>query len=227
MKLKLNFERNLKPIHKPLNEEVNGFLNNVLGNKNKYHGTFSRYSVSSMQGGTMDKKGVLNFPNGGYVFISSDDYDFIGSVLKGLSAKQDELYVLDMKYQSMEISDFIVNEKFDLVRTISPVMVSANGRNLTFKDKDFISVLTDKSIKKLINCGYDEKLAKTLSIKLFHPENAKTKMVEIGKAKNIANKVMFYIEGDKKVRKALYELGLGKCTGFGFGAVNINNNNNF
>ena len=222
MRFKLNFSKNSKPISKPLNEEVNGFLNNVLGDKNKYHGTFSRYSISSMQGGNMDKNGVLNFPNGGYIFISSDDYSFIANVLKGLSAKQDELYVFDMKYQSMEISDFIVNEKFDLVRAISPIMVSLNGKNLTFKDDEFISVLIDKSIKKLINCGYDEKLAKTINIKLFHPENAKTKMVEIGKAKNIANKVMLYVEGDKTMRKALYELGIGKCTGFGFGAVNIN-----
>ncbi len=226
MRIKLTFSNNIKPIHKPLNEEVNGFLNNVLGSKNKYHGTFSRYSVSSMQGGIMDEKGVLNFPNGGHIFISSDDYDFMGSILKGLSIKQDELYVFDMKYQRMEISDFIVNEKFDLVRTISPLMISVNGKNLTFEDEEFISVLTDKSIKKLIRCGYDVKSVKTLNVKLFHPENAKTKMVEVGKVKNIANRVMLYVEGNKDIRKALYELGLGKCTGFGFGAVTINNKSN-
>ena len=225
MRLKFLFNSNSKPINKPLNEEVNGFLNKVLGENNKYHGNFSRYSVSSMQGGNMNKKGIINFPKGGYIFISSDDYEFLGAVMKGISTSKEDLYVMDMKYVKMEICDFMLNEKFDLVRTISPLMISANGKNLTFKDSDFTNVLIDKSIKKLVNCGYDEKIAKTINIKLFHPENAKTKMVEIGNAKNIANRVMLYVEGNKKARKALYELGLGKCTGFGFGAVNINNNN--
>lgn len=223
MRLKLSFSSNIKPIGKPLNEEVNGFLNNILGEGNKYHGTFSRYSVSSMQGGHMDKNGIINFPDGGYVFISSDDYEFIANVLKGLSSKQDDLYVFDMKYQSMVIDDFSVNEKFDLVRAISPVIISENGKFLTFKDEHFFKYLTSKSIKKLINCGYDEKLANTLSIEPFHPEKFKTKMVEIKGKKNIASRVMFFVTGDKTIRKAIYELGIGKCTGFGFGAVNINN----
>lgn len=227
MRIKLLFESNSKPISKPLNEEVNGFLNKVLGENNKYHGVFSRYSVSSMQGGHMDKKGILNFPNGGYLFISSDDYEFSSTVMKGLYTANEDLYVMDMKYIKMEICDFIVNERFDLVRAISPIIISYNGRSIKFNEKEFIDILTEKSIRKLIHCGYDEKLARSIKIKLFHPENAKTKMVEIGKIKNIANRIMLYIEGDKSMRKALYELGLGKCTGFGFGAVNINNKNNF
>ena len=225
MRIKVNFGNNSKPISKPLNKEVNGFLNAVLGEKNKYHGSFSRYSISSMQGGVMDKDGTLNFPNGGFVFISSDDYDFIANVLKGLSTKQEELHVLDMKYKNMEISDFIVNDKFDLVRSISPIFITIKRTPITFKDSGFVDILTKKSVEKLIKCGYDEKLANTIKIKLFHPENAATKVVEIGKAKNLANKVMLYVEGDKTMRKALYEIGLGKSTGFGFGAVNINNKN--
>lgn len=228
MRLKLYFEPSKRDIKKPLNEEVNGFINNVLGSNNKYHGTFSRYSVSSMQGGHMNKDGVLNFSKGGYVYVSSDDYEFIANILKGLSEKQDELVVLDMKYSSMEICDFVVNERFDLVRSTSPILLSSKKKNvLTFTDDEFIVILNEKSKKKLINCGYDEKLVNTLNMKLFHPENSKTKMVQVGKQTNIGSKIMLYVEGDKKIRKALYELGLGKCTGFGFGSVSINKKNNF
>jgi len=223
MRLKLMFEKNLKPIKKPLNKEVNGFLNRVLGEDNKYHGIFSRYSVSSMQGGKMSKDGVINFPNGGYLFISSDDCDFIVKILKGISSKKGELYILDMKYKSMEISDFIVNEKFDLVRTISPILLSSKeNKILTFRDDNFLSVLIDKSKKKLIKCGYDVECVNTLNMHLFHPENSTTKMVEVGRQKNIGSKIMLYVEGKKEIRKALYELGIGKCTGFGFGSVSIN-----
>jgi len=128
-----------------------------------------------------------------------------------------------MRYEKMEINDFIVNEKYDLVRTISPLLLSSKGKVITFKDADFIETLLEKTLKKLIKCGYDEKLVKTLNIKPFHFENAKTKMVQVGKQKNIGSNVMLYVEGNKKIRKALYEIGLGKCTGFGFGALSINN----
>lgn len=227
MRLKVFFSRNIKPIEIPLNKEVNGFINNVLGEDNKYHGSFSRYSVSSMQKGIMDKNGIINFPNGGFIFVSSDDDEFIVNFLSGISLKQDMLYVSDMKYERFEIDDFIVNDKFDLVRTVSPILISDKGKSLTFNDDSFIGVLTEKAVKKLIRCGYDENLANSISIKLFHPENAKTKMVQIGEVKNIANQVMLYVEGNKNIRRALYELGFGKCTGFGFGAVNINSKNIF
>ena len=227
MRIKLNFDPNTKPIHNPLNKEVNGFINNVLGIGNEYHGKFSRYSVSSMQGGHMDKNGVLNFPNGGYVFVSSDSDEFISKFLRGISKKRNLLYVFDMKYKSMDIKDFKVNERFDLVRTISPILLSSKDKKvLTFQDEEFISILTEKSKKKLIKCGYDKNLVDTLNMRLFHPENSRTKMVQVGEQKNIASKIMLYVEGDKSVRKALYELGIGKCTGFGFGSVSININNN-
>ena len=223
MRLKIKFNKNTKPILNPLNEGVNGFINCIIGSNNEYHGRFSRYSVSSMQGGHMNENGVLEFPNGGYIFVSSDDNDFMCGIISGLSKCGKNHRVFDMEYDGMEICDFIVNERFDLVRTISPLILSDKDKVLTFKDDNFIEVLTEKCIKKLINCGYEKKLANTIKIDAFHPENYKTKMVEIKGVKNICNKVMLVISGDKKIRKALYELGLGKCTGFGFGAVTINN----
>lgn len=228
MRIKLNFKPNKEPINNPLNEAVNGFINMVLGKDNKYHGKFSPYSVSSMQGGKMDKNGVLNFPNGGYIYVSSIDDMFMQDFLLGLPDFGSEAYLLDMKYDGYEILDFVVNRKYDIVRTISPIITKEHDRLITFHDSDFTDYITQKSVKKLINNGIDEKIANSLKIKLFHPENAKTKLVAVKNQQNIANQVMFIIEGNKKARLSLYELGIGKCTGFGFGAVEINNyNKNF
>ena len=46
-------------------------------------------------------------------------------------------------------------------------------------------------------------------------------MVEVKKQKNICSQVMLIVKGDKDIRKKMYELGFGKSTGFGFGAVTI------
>ena len=53
MILNINFEGS-GVFDKPLNKEVNGLINRCLGENNKYHGKFSNYCISSMQGGRMN-----------------------------------------------------------------------------------------------------------------------------------------------------------------------------
>ena len=220
MRIKINFSNSKIVFNESLNKEVNGFINKLLGEGNKYHGNISRYSVSSMQGAV--KVGdSYSFPNGAYLFIASDDGEFIGNIMQGLITNSN-LHIRDMYYTSIEISDYDIGTKFDLVRTISPILINDGSKQITFKDDNFIELLTQKSIKKLIFFGMDERKAKSLKLSLFHPENAKTASIPIGKSINIGSKVMLYVEGHKEARKLMYELGFGKCTGFGFGAVSVN-----
>jgi CRISPR-associated endoribonuclease Cas6 len=227
MRIKLKFKSNTDPIRNPLNSAINGFMNRILGDDNEYHGKFSNYSVSTMQGGKMDNDGILNFPNGGYFFISSPDNEFMNKLILCLPDYNSESYILDMKYDGFDICDFIPNKKYDIVRTISPIIAKEINNVITFHDDNFIEHIRYKSIKKLIHNGISEDCANSIKFILFHPENAKTKLVKIKKQKNIANQVMFIVKGNIKARKALYELGIGKCTGFGFGSVEINNFKNF
>ena len=204
-----------------LNKEVNGFINRSLGKENKYHGHFSNYCVSTMQGGKMNREGIIFFSDGGYIQVSSSDKDFINDLVSGIVTNSDNLSIGSLQYKSIDIDEFRPFKEYDIIRTISPLYLSNKGRSLTFKDDNFIEVLTEKSRKKLIHNGLSERVANTLSFNLFHPENAKTKMIEIGKQKNICSQIMLYVKGNKKARVMLYEMGLGKCTGFGFGAVTI------
>lgn len=55
MKIIIKFEGSNEVFKKALNKEVNGFINQCLGKDNPYHGNFSRYCISSMQGGRMNK----------------------------------------------------------------------------------------------------------------------------------------------------------------------------
>ena len=220
MRLKLNFSNSKNVFNESLNKEVNGFINKVLGEGNKYHGNISRYSVSSLQGAVKNSNGY-SFPNGSYLFISSDDGEFIGSIMQGLITKSD-LHIRDMHYIGIEICDHAIGSKFDLVRTISPILISDGKKQITFKDANFIELLTQKSRKKLVFFGMNERMANSLEMELFHSENAETAAIPIGKAINIGSKVMLCVKGHKDARKMIYELGFGKCTGFGFGAVTVN-----
>lgn len=220
MRIKINFSNSEVIFNDSLNKEVNGFINKVLGHGNKYHGSVSRYSVSSLQG-AVKCEGGYSFPNGSYLYIASDDGEFMGAIMSGLMSNEG-LHIRDMKYVNIEICDYDIGSKFDLVRTISPILISDGKKLVTFKDGNFIELLTEKSRKKLIYFGMNEKKANSLKLSLFHPENAKTASIPVGKAVNIGSKVMLYVEGHKDARKLMYELGFGKCTGFGFGAVSVN-----
>jgi CRISPR-associated endoribonuclease Cas6 len=222
-RLKLKFSASNEVFNALLNKKVNGFINGLLGEGNEYHGKFSDYSVSSMQGAVWNDDDTFSFPNGGHIYVSSNNQNFINAIAIGLvSNKATE--ICGMKFVGYEVSDYNLYKKYDIVRTISPVLVSTTGRRmLTFRDDNFLDILREKSIKKLVLAGVDERKANSLKFELFHPENAKTVCAKIGDAVNIASRVMFIVSGNKEARNTLYNMGIGKCTGFGFGAVSVNN----
>ena len=222
-RIKLKFAPSNKSFRSVLNKKVNGLVQDVLGKNNKYHGTFSDYSISSMQGAVWNEDGSYSFPNGGSVYVSSINQEFMNEFVIGLMTSKD-LSVGDLKYTGFEVFEYGLRKNYDIVRAISPILVSTTGRRmLTFKDEGFIDLLREKSVKKLILAGVDERKANSIKFTLFHPENAKSVCVKIGDAVNIGSKVMFLVKGNKEARRALYDMGLGKCTGFGFGAVSVNN----
>ena len=225
MRIKINFIGNDKPVTQRLNKEVNGFINRLLGENNEYHGKFSNYSVSPMLGYIIDKEHhCLSYPEGAYIFVSSNDVTFMEKIINGLCFLSGDVFVgpLQLNKEKMfEIDNFSVAKYYDIVRTNGPVIVKDDRKPVTFKDEEFLPILREKSIKKLIHNGIAEKDANSIKIELFHPEHARTEMHEIGRQKNIASRVMFRISGNIHARQTLYELGLGVSTGFGFGSVSL------
>jgi CRISPR-associated endoribonuclease Cas6 len=210
-----------------MNHQIYGFINKILGEDNKWHGQPNQvHSISTMQGGVPDKTGILQYPNGGYIFVSSPDDEFMMAVMRGVDFADDDISIGSMRLAGTErcsIEDFQPLDKFDIVRTICPLYIkNADNRSILFSDPEFISLLTEKSRKKLLKFGLGEQTANSLEFQLFHPENAKVSTVTVHKQINIASRVMLVVKGSKNARKTLYEMGLGKSTCFGFGAVTIN-----
>lgn len=73
MVLKIFFGSSLEEFSTPLNKIVNGFIMELLGGDNNYHGNESNYCISSIQGGKTNENGKTFFPNGALVAISSND----------------------------------------------------------------------------------------------------------------------------------------------------------
>ena len=204
-----------------LNDLVNGFIHNVLGPGNKWHDTFSPYSISTLHGGKLNKAtGRISFPKGGKFVISSDNQEFLADMFTGLAS------VTDGKVGTMPLLGFETyscgaSPKFDLVR-VENIRLKDNGKEITFKDENYLSKLREHCIKKLIRNGISEEDALSIKLEAFYPENWKVKYVKMKtgtKSENItpASTIMLVVKGNKEARNKMFNLGYGISTGSGFG----------
>ena len=139
MRITLNFGSTLVPFTEPTQNYVNSMLHSILGKNNPYHDKFSCYSVSFLRGGKLTSDGLV-YPDGGKLYISSPDETFIETFLISLIHSKN-VKVRDMVLTSYDISDISVNAKYDIIETLSPILLKENGKRITFKDTSFLSVL--------------------------------------------------------------------------------------
>lgn len=197
-------------------KELNSFIYKTLGDNNKYHDSFSDYSISSIQGGKLFEKNKLKFNSLPYIIITSLNNEFISDMINGLQNKKYDFF--GMKFHKFELSDFKPNKYFDIINTISPVIVKYNNRKISIDNENFISALKENCIKKLKYKGIEDN---TFDIEIRHKEKSKTKLIKVGSIFNICTNISLYVHGTIESRITLYNMGLGGSTGSGFGTVKM------
>ena len=207
----------------PVNNQhqMNGFIFSSFGENCKYHDRFSDYSISSLQGGTLkDDKKTLEFKNDNPHFYVSGNNEFIEFAIKRFMFSDASFF--GMKVKNLDSNfDFNVNEKFDNIITISPVLVKVKGgKKLTIEDDEWLECLIDNCKKKLEYLGI---IDDTFRIEVVNKEKAKKKSIMVGDVFNPSTMVRLKVFGKKDTRRTLYCLGLGGSTGSGFGSIKIYN----
>lgn len=221
MRLKLLFSKNDIPVPLSTQSNVNSFIHANLGTDNKYHDSFSDYSISTLQGGYRRSQDI-DYPKGGYVFVTTNNMDFINSLTVGLYNGNKTHLGWGMEYKGMDIIGLDINKKYDIVFTISPILLKDHQtkRLITVKDDIFVDKLKDNCLKKLSRYFTPNQL-RTFDITLFKGERSKTVNVIVKDIINQCSVVKLVVNGSPKVRETLYGLGLGNSTGCGFGAVKV------
>ncbi len=224
MRFKIKFRGSDNVFDKNCLPQVKGwFEDTLMGRKNAKHDEPSDYCLSPMFGG-IKSNGTETFPDGGYVYITSDNQGLMGFFSLTLLTMASGSAVGSLFYDSFEIiDDFHVHSDYDIVRALSPILLRKEKKTVTFKDENFIPTLHASCVRKLVRNGIPEKAANSLSFELFHPEKAQIVDMQYNSIHNFASKVMLIVKGDKKARTKLYNLGLGSSTGCGFGTISLNN----
>lgn len=221
LRIKIEFEGSTKPFTTPVEDYIVGLVQKILGENNKWHDNFSAYSISTMQGGVVKDK-YMCFPDGGYFYVSSIDMEFIQAFTNNLILNVGKISLRDMKMKGFAFPSSKVHSDYDIIRSISPLLLKVkNKRLVTFKDDDFVYLLTEQSKKKLLHNGFTEKDVQNFEIEPFHFKGASLRHARRKQYSLPASMVMLVVKGNVKCRKALYEMGLGSSTGYCFGAVEI------
>lgn len=222
MRVKFNFSRNTTPV--PVNNQtfLNGYVHKCLGSDNPYHDTKSDYSISILQGGKINKEDkTLNFINGAYFTVTSNDNEFIQKLLMGV-LNNPELF-FGMRFSGVDYIEEKFHSGWNYFITLSPFIVKEyidKGKYsyLTLNDPKFQSKLKSYLINKLT------KIDSSLDLKDFdvivedRPFN-KVKTIMVKNVANKANHCQLNINCNKKVAKLLYTIGIGQSTGSGFGTI--------
>ena len=219
--LKINFSGSDKPVTTPTEDYVVGLVHTILGDGNKWHSKFSEYNISTLLGGK-PVDGHMCFPDGAYFLVSSSNEEFMSEFVGNLYKLHDKLQLRDMKMTGFSFSANDICSGYDIVRTISPLLLKVKGKRIvTYKDDDFIELLTKQCKAKLLHKGFTENDLKSFSIEPFKWEGASVKITKRKNYKLPASMVMMVVKGKPKCRKALYEMGLGSSTGYCYGTVHI------
>lgn len=219
MRIKIKFTKNTEDVPNNLNV-VNSYIHTCLGRNNEYHDAHSNYCISRLLGGEIVNGGKnINYPKGGYILVTSLDNEFLNRIIMGVL--QNTTLGYGMEFSGIDhISEEFYNG-WNYFKTTSAgfLLVNPEGGYYTLQDNNIETKLAEHIKNKFskINPKFDFTDLK-VEINVLHPSH-KNKTIYSKNVKNISNICQINIHTNKRLAEALYNYGIGKSCGSGFGTV--------
>lgn len=224
MRIKINFTPNTEKVPNNLSV-VNSFIHTkCFGVNNQYHNSVSNYNISRLEGGNIIDNGrYINYPNGGYLIVSSPDQEILNKILVGTMNAKTIGYGMDFK--SVDYIQEQFYNGWNYFKTLSSGFILKNLNNGKSNDKFYTlnnSDLVDALKKQIINKF--KKINSKLDFNDFELviDNHNSHKVRNIYSKNVLNRAnicQIKIKTNKKVAETIYNYGIGQSTGSGFGVI--------
>lgn len=220
MRIYLRTTPNTQPVPIDYQQKLVGTIHKWIGSANNIHGEISLYSFSWLQGSKFDGK-FLYFNEGTTFFISFYDESVIKDIIRS---------ILDdpQMFCGLEVTDVQMAKTPDLAhRTLfycgSPVFIKRRLSDGHIKQYNFNDVESDRLMKetllnKMRKAGLQED--ETLDIKFDTSYQGKRlKLIQYHGIGNKASMCPVIINGKTETKLFAWNVGIGSCTGIGFGAI--------
>lgn len=218
MRLKIKFKKTSTEL--PINNQhiVTKYVHDILGKNNEYHDGVSNYCISTIVGNFNPETKMLNFDDNPCFYVTSEDDKFLSTVMIGILKAKHKLCD-GFEFEGVDFISETINGKFNEFNTLTPVLLKdETGKEVTIRDEDYSTILEKNTIKRLSK--YNPKLDLT-GFKLKVRPKGKKKFIPLkgGKAPCNVSVISVDVTANREVSEALYNIGLGKSTGYGFGTI--------
>jgi CRISPR-associated endoribonuclease Cas6 len=228
MRIKISFSSNTEPVPNNLSV-VNSYIHNCLGRNNEIHDKESDYNIGRLYGGVLIDNGKnIDYPNGGYLLISSLKQDFLNDLIIKILENQSLGY--GMEFNGIDYirenffngwNNFKTTDMGFMLRKPKDTIYDDDDKHkgyYTLNDNDLVTVLKNQIIRKFsaIDPNYD---LENLEVVIPNHPNHKIAYRYSKHIKNSVNICQININTNKIVAEALYNYGLGQSCGSGFGTI--------
>lgn len=218
MRIHLRTTANTSPVPFNYQQKLVGTIHKWIGN-NSIHDKISLYSFSWLNGG--GKVGnALDFSNGASLFISFYDEKFIKQIIKTIL--DDPEMFCGLTVTDITIDEEPAVEDRELFYCASPIFIKrkledGSIKQYNFNDEEANSRLKETLLSKMKEVGMEDD---TFDIQFdVSFSKKKTKLVHYHGIGNKANFCPVIIKGKPKTKLFAWNVGIGNCTGIGFGAI--------
>ena len=199
--------------------KLTGVLHKWLGENNLEHGEISLYSFSWLRNTQVFENGLI-CPKGASFFLSFYDTQRLKDVLANIR-KAPEMFC------GMHVEDVVIEHTPDLTQQEqynlgSPILIKRkeNDKITEFYYNNPISgkLLEETLRTKMRLAGIPDDNTLSIAFDLNYTKK-KTKLVWYDNISNKANMCPVIIHGTNLTKQFAWNVGLGNCTGIGFGSI--------
>ncbi|MEL7119927.1 MAG: CRISPR-associated endoribonuclease Cas6 [Bacteroidota bacterium] len=186
---------------------------------NELHDSMSLYSLSWLTDGVLDKNG-FNFPHGSIFQISAPDENLLQSVIKGILKGTEIRWGMQVEEIRIQPTPTFKEEAY--FRALSPILIKRELEGQSHQqffypghpDSNLYLTETLRNKMRLLDLHFPVNVQFDANYR-----NPKSKKITY---KNIDYKATFcpvIISGHPRAVAFAWEVGIGNCTGMGFGAL--------
>lgn len=219
MRLQISTSPSTSPIPFNYQQKLTGVLHKWLGENNREHGEISLYSFSWLQNTIVGNEG-LSCPKGANWFVSLYDVRRTKDVLACIRTSPKLFCGMEVEEVSIiEPPDFSSRELFFLG---SPILIkrSENGKTTEYgyENPESGKLLMETLRTKMRKAGLPDDDTLQIEFDLSY-EKKKKKLVWYDDISSKANMCPITIKGNNITKQFAWNVGIGSCTGIGFGSI--------
>lgn len=219
MRLNIKTTSNSSIIPYNYQQKLTGVLHKWLGENNQEHGEVSLYSFSWLRNMQVSENGLI-CPKGASFFLSFYDTQRLKDVLANIR-KEPEMFC------GMSVKDVVIEDTPDLTQQEqfnlgSPILIKRKENDKIaefYYDNSISGKLLEETLRtKMRLAGIPDDDTLSIAFDLNYTKK-KTKLVWYDNISNKANMCPVIIKGRNQTKQFAWNVGLGNCTGIGFGSI--------